>query len=438
MRSLLRAVLATLIATGALVSAWTVAPVPPAASYPLGEGLWVVLDEGSVAPFGDAQFYGSMRGTPLSSPIVGMAAFPFLEGYWLAAADGGIFAFGRAGFHGSLGDLELNKPIVGIAPTPSGQGYWMVASDGGVFAFGDAGFFGSEGDRVLNKPIVGIAATPTGQGYWLVASDGGIFTHGDAAFHGSEGALPLNRPIIAMASTPSGAGYHLVASDGGMFTHGDATFQGSTGGQRLNAPITAMVPSTSGKGYTLIARDGGTFAFGDAPFLGSVADRPLIAPIVSAALRPRLAASVVPFADSDQAISRWAQDRSNDWRLNLIYLGGERPSGAQIPGIEGIDVAQLGTISFRRLRGGCLDFVLGYDAGAGLVVQNFPCDSYNASSATHPFFRPADVVPGDAKVLALQVRNTESLFSERGGPAEIDDITVAGITVTGPGIFRQP
>ena len=395
MKPVLRALGATLIAAAALVAAWTVAPVAPAGAYPLGPGYWIVLEEGSVAPFGDAQFYGSMRGTPLSSPIVGMAPFPFLEGYWLVAADGGVFAFGRASFHGSLGDLTLNKPIVGIAPTPTGLGYWLVASDGGVFAFGDAEFFGSEGDRVLNQPIVAIAATPTGKGYYLVASDGGIFTHGDAEFLGSRGGEPLN------------------------------------------APIMSMFLSASGKGYTMIAVDGGAFAFGDAPFLGSVGDRPIIARVAGASPRPRLAASTIPFPDGDGQFSRWIQDRSGDWRLNLIYLSGERPSGAQVVGIEGIDVSQLGTISFRRYRGGCLDFVLGYDTGTGLQVQNFDCETYD-TGGERPSFRPADIVPADARVLALQVRNSESLFSERGGPAEVDDFQVAEILMTGPGLFRQP
>jgi len=74
------------------------------------------------------------------------------------ASDGGIFAFGDAQFYGSMGGTPLNKPIVGIASTPDGKGYWEVASDGGIFAFGDAQFYGSMGGTPLNKPIVGIAS----------------------------------------------------------------------------------------------------------------------------------------------------------------------------------------------------------------------------------------------------------------------------------------
>lgn len=439
MRTLLCLVGATVLSVVAMLLAPGGVPggAFAAGAYPLGQGYWIVLEDGSVVPFGDAQFYGSPRETPLSAPIVGMAPYPTLEGYWLAASDGGVFTYGASRFHGSLGDIVLNKPIVGIAATPSGKGYWLAASDGGVFAFGDAGYFGSEGDRVLNKPIVAIAATPTGKGYWLVASDGGIFTHGDAGFFGSEGDRVLNRPIVGIAPSPSGSGYYLVASDGGLFTHGDAVFRGSRGGEPLNSPITTMMLSTSGQGYTLVARDGGVFAYGDAPFLGSVGDKRLPSPVRGAAVRPRLAASVIPFSDTDGAISRWAKNASGDWRLHLIYLSGELPSGAWVTGIEGIEVGQLETISYRRYGGACIDWVLGYDAGNGLEVKAFTCPPYD-STATELAFRPADSVPADARVMGLQVRNAASLFTPGGGPAEIDDIRVAGFTFSGPGEVRLP
>jgi hypothetical protein len=101
------------------------------------------------------------------------------------ASDGGIFAFGDAQFHGSMGGTPLRAPIVGIASSPTGNGYWEGASDGGVFAFGDAQFHGSMGGTPLRAPIVGIASSPTGNGYWEVASDGGVFSFGDAPFQGS-------------------------------------------------------------------------------------------------------------------------------------------------------------------------------------------------------------------------------------------------------------
>ncbi len=169
---------------------------------PQGLGYHEVASDGGIFSFGDAQFYGSMGGTPLNKPIVGMASTPDGKGYWEVASDGGIFSFGDAAFYGSMGGTPLNKPIVGMASTPDGKGYWEVASDGGIFSFGNAHFYGSMGGTPLNKPIVGMASTPDGKGYWEVASDGGIFSFGNAAFYGSMGGTPLNKPIVGMASTP--------------------------------------------------------------------------------------------------------------------------------------------------------------------------------------------------------------------------------------------
>ena len=54
------------------------------------------------------------------------------RGYWLLAYDGGVFSFGDAQFHGSMGGTPLNQLVVGIASSPSGNGYWLVAADGGI------------------------------------------------------------------------------------------------------------------------------------------------------------------------------------------------------------------------------------------------------------------------------------------------------------------
>jgi hypothetical protein len=190
-------------------------------------GWWEVGADGSVAPIGDASFYGSMAGRSLNAPVVGMAATPDGAGYWLVAADGGVFSFGDAHFYGSTGAIKLNRSIVGLAPTPDGGGYWLVAADGGVFSFGDATFYGSMGGKLLNAPVVGMASSALG-GYWLVAADGGVFSFGNASFFGSMAGTTLNGPIIGIAATSSGLGYWLVGSDNGIFTFGDAPFFGPT------------------------------------------------------------------------------------------------------------------------------------------------------------------------------------------------------------------
>ena len=49
-----------------------------------------------------------------------------------------VFAFGNAQFYGSLGGQPLNSPIIGMAPTQTGKGYWLTAENGTVYNFGDA------------------------------------------------------------------------------------------------------------------------------------------------------------------------------------------------------------------------------------------------------------------------------------------------------------
>jgi hypothetical protein len=426
-----RTALAPLVALLAALL-WWVAPPSPAQAYPLGQGYWMVLDDGNVAAFGDAQHYGDMGGKRLVSPIVGMASYPFLEGYWLVAADGGIFGFGGAKFLGSMGGKPLNRPIVGIASTPTGRGYWMVASDGGIFAFGDAAFFGSMGGKPLNRPIVAMASTPTGKGYWLTASDGGVFAFGDAGFFGSTGSLPLVRPVVGMTPTGTGKGYYMVASDGGLFAFGDAVFRGSMGGKALASPITAMALSTTGNGYGLAARDGGLFNFGDAPFFGSLAGVPKPALVRSFAIRPRLALEVAPLTTSGNAFALWTPDT-----LVLFYLGS--PPVARLAGIEGIDVAQLGTVSFRLVNGDCPTFTLGYREANSTETKSkeFTCPAdFGDTVGTHSF-TPSASVPGNAMVTAFFVSFNGSPVIGLGS-SEIDDITVAGMTATNGGVFRLP
>jgi hypothetical protein len=244
-----------------------VVPTVGIARTPTGQGYWLVQDNGYVAPYGDARFFGSMGDHSLNEPIVGMAPTPSGQGYWLAAADGGIFNFGDAKLLGSTGSIKLNRAIVGIAATLSGNGYWLVASDGGIFAFGDAPFLGSTGGIELNQSIVGMARTPSGNGYWLVASDGGIFAYGDARFYGSTGSIVLNKPIVGLAPTPLGNGYWLVAADGGLFNFGDAPFLGSAGAR--NEPVAGMAASPTGHGYWLAGSVGKIFPFGDAVSFGA-------------------------------------------------------------------------------------------------------------------------------------------------------------------------
>jgi hypothetical protein len=167
----------------------------------------------------------------LNKTAVQMVSTADGRGYWFVASDGGIFSFGDAEFYGSMGGTPLGGSIVGMAATPSGHGYWLVAGDGGMFSFGDAGFYGSLGDVALNAPVAGMAATADGGGYWLVASDGGVFTFGDATFHGSLGSSASSAPVSAIVPSKGDGGYWLVDPDGWNYSFAnpppDGTFPGS-------------------------------------------------------------------------------------------------------------------------------------------------------------------------------------------------------------------
>lgn len=219
--------------------------------------------DGGVFPVGQAGFYGSLSGKPLSQQVAAVAADPATGGYWLVGRDGGVFAF-NAGYHGSLTGHRLASPVVAMAATPSGNGYWLASADGGVFAFGDASYHHAIAGHRLGSPIVAMAATPSGNGYWLVARDGGVFAFGDAAYVGSLSKNHLSSPVVAMAPTPDGRGYWLVSADGGVFAFGDAAYRGGGMGVLVPAPVSAIVPTSTGNGYWLASRDGRVAAFGDA------------------------------------------------------------------------------------------------------------------------------------------------------------------------------
>ena len=219
--------------------------------------------DGGVFPVGQAGFYGSLSGKPLSEQVSAVAADPATGGYWLAGRDGGVFAF-NASYHGSLSGHRLSSPVVAMASTPSGRGYWLVSEDGGVFAFGDARYVGSLSGHRLSSPVVAMASTPSGNGYWLTSKDGGVFAFGDARYVSSLSGDHLTSPIVAMASTPSGHGYWLVSAGGGVFAFGDAVYRGGNAPALFSSPVTAIVPTAFGQGYWLAGRNGKVSAFGDA------------------------------------------------------------------------------------------------------------------------------------------------------------------------------
>ena len=214
---------------------WWASPPPPIAA---ATGRWPPT--AGCSPSATPTSTARWAGTPLDEPVVGIAPTPDGHGYWEVASDGGIFAFGDAHFYGSMGGTPSTSPSWASPPPPTATatGRWppTAASSPSATPTSTDRWAGQH----LNKPIVGIASTPDGHGYWEVASDGGIFAFGDAAFYGSMGGSTLNRPIVGMATTADGHGYWMVASDGGVFSFGDAYFRGSAGNVVLNAPVVGV------------------------------------------------------------------------------------------------------------------------------------------------------------------------------------------------------
>ena len=78
------------------------------------------------------------------------------------ASDGGVFSFGDAQFWGSVAGSPGAHHIVSLVRDDTGAGYWEIGSDGSAAAFGDATDLGSA--HGVSHPVVGAAAFPTGDG----------------------------------------------------------------------------------------------------------------------------------------------------------------------------------------------------------------------------------------------------------------------------------
>jgi hypothetical protein len=121
------------------------------------------------------------------------------SGYWLVGSDGGVFTYGDAQFYGSMAGKQLNSPITGIVATADGKGYWLVAKDGGIFAFGDATFQGSAGNSALAAPVVGMASSTAASAAGPVGSTGPAGATGATGPEGPAG--PPDSTVAANLNT---------------------------------------------------------------------------------------------------------------------------------------------------------------------------------------------------------------------------------------------
>jgi len=123
------------------------------------------------------------------------------------------------------------------------------------------------------------------------------------------------------------------------------------------------------------------------------------------------------------------------WRLRLKKeAAGDSPAGARIFGVEGLDVEQLGTVSFVMDSGACGGgpvFALSYDTDGDRKGDGNAAGGCAGGAGTESWDPVAAGVPAGADVVSLDLT-----FAGAGATVEVDDITVAGITVTDFNTFR--
>lgn len=238
---------------------------------PNGLGYWLVGTKGSVLPFGDVDYRGSMLGLPLQEPASRIAVNSDGSGYWFTARDGGVFSF-NVNFFGSLGQVANPNDIIAIEAHPDNQGYWLADVIGGVFAFGSAQYYGGlpdagAPDLVSGDKVIDLGRTPSGLGYFLATEKGYVYAFGDAVYNGGQQAT--GKTFVAMSVRATGS-YWLLASDGTVYSHGGAPLFTPNPLTGTTLPVADITGTPSGNGYLIVAQDGGVFAFGDAVFYGSV------------------------------------------------------------------------------------------------------------------------------------------------------------------------
>ena len=172
-------------------------------------GYRLVTTDGEVFERGSLAYCGGLNTSVLPAQVVSMASTPDGRGYWLLLSDGAVYAFGDATWYGDLrgsswkgGPVPPGAPAVGIAATPDGKGYLVLAADGSVYAFGDATYHGSRGGEWTDGAPVGIAVDAKTGGYWVVTSKGAVY--GEDAPTSDRSTTPPPRQWSASRRRPMG------------------------------------------------------------------------------------------------------------------------------------------------------------------------------------------------------------------------------------------
>jgi hypothetical protein len=179
--------------------------VTAASATPDRSGILATTSTGVVLTAGNARSYGNAGPSHLRGQIVDIEPTRDGRGYWLLENDGTLFPFGDAHFFGSVrgaaGHTSAGR-IVGLAATPDSRGYWEVAADGSIFSFGDAKFLGTgrwvtppypySVLRAVPGPAIDVVAAPGAkQGYWVIGDDGRVTNRGAAVGHAGDAGLAV-------------------------------------------------------------------------------------------------------------------------------------------------------------------------------------------------------------------------------------------------------
>lgn len=188
-----------------------------AAASPNGDGLWAVDQARHVWTAGNVVSYGDV--TSDNRTPAGIVATASGLGYYVVMNDGGVFSFGDAEFYGSTGG---NKPgghdVTGLALSfdlaGKQNGYWLVADDGGILTFGDAPFLGSTGGNDGGSIVTSMVTRPDQHSYAWVHANGRVEVSGTIPTVIIDGVAAIQVGVWAVQSNESNTGIYRLLPNG--------------------------------------------------------------------------------------------------------------------------------------------------------------------------------------------------------------------------------
>ena len=141
-------------------------------------GYRLVTSDGAVFERGNLPYCGGLNTSVLPSTVVSMASTPDGRGYWLLLADGSVYAFGDATWYGDLrgstwrgGPVPPGAPVVAHRRYPGWEGLLRPRRSTAPSTPSETPHTTVRGARKwTDGAVVGIAVDSATGGYWLVTS----------------------------------------------------------------------------------------------------------------------------------------------------------------------------------------------------------------------------------------------------------------------------